>query len=57
MVLCKEKLNLFMKDKQVSDKEIYEMYGIQDAMMANLMSRGTDEYGQSYFKWGEQLIS
>ena len=37
MVLVKDKLNLFMKDQEVTDEELYERFGIDAAMLENLM--------------------
>lgn len=57
MVLAKEKLNLFMKGKDVDLDEIYERYGIDYDLMSQLMRREADEEGHFHIRWGEQTIA
>lgn len=56
MILCKEKLNLFMKDEQIEDDELYEKFGINEAMLKTLMSKEKDEKGNIKIVWGNQKI-
>lgn len=56
MVLVKDKLNLFMKDQEVTDEELYERFGIDAAMLENLMYKEKTEDG-TVIRWGNQKIS
>ena len=56
-MLAKEKLNLFMKGKDVDLDEIYERYGIDYDLMSQLMRREADEEGHFQIRWGEQTIA
>lgn len=53
MVLVKDKLNLFMKDQEVTDEELYERFGIDAAMLENLMYKEKTEDG-TVIRWGNQ---
>jgi hypothetical protein len=57
MVLVKEKLNLFMKNEILEDDELYERFGVDPAIINNLMSKAYDEEGRVYIRWGEQTIA
>lgn len=57
MVLAKEKLNLYMKGKDVDLDEIYDRFGVDYDLMSLLMSREKDEDGHFAISWGEQKIS
>jgi len=57
MMLVKEKLNLFMKNEILDDDELYEQFGVDPAMINNLMSKEYDEQGRVHLRWGEQKIS
>jgi hypothetical protein len=56
MVLVKEKFNLFMKNEVLEDDELYERFGVDPAIINNLMSKEYDEDGRVYIRWGEQKI-
>lgn len=56
MVLAKEKLNLFMKNEILEDEEVYERFGVDPAIIANLMSKEYDDDGKVYIRWGEQKM-
>ena len=56
MILCKEKLNLFMKDEEVEDDELYDKFGIDEKMLKSLMTKEKDEKGNIKITWGEQKI-
>lgn len=56
MILCKEKLNLFMKDEEINDDELYEKFGIDEAMLKLLMIKEKDEKGNIKIAWGQQSI-
>lgn len=56
MVLAKEKLNLFIKGKDVDLDEIYTRFGVDYDLMSLLMSREQGEDGSFYISWGEQQI-
>lgn len=57
MVLCKEKLNLFMKGQDVDLDEIYERFGVDYDLLSMMMRRETDEEGKLHIRWGEQMIA
>ena len=57
MILVKEKFNLFMKNEILDDDELYERFGVDPAIINNLMSKEYDEHGRVYIRWGEQNIS
>ena len=56
LILCKEKLNLFMKDKVIDDNELWDEYGVDFDILNMLMTREKDEKGKSYISWGKQEI-
>lgn len=56
MVLVKDKLNLFMKDQEVTDEELYERFGIDSAMLQNVMYKEKTKDG-TVIRWGSQKIS
>lgn len=56
MILCKEKLNLFMKDEEIEDDELYDKFGINERMLRTLMTKEKDEEGNVKITWGEQKI-
>lgn len=57
MIVAKEKINLFMKGKDVDLDDIYEKFGIDYNLMALLMRRELDEEGHFQIRWGEQKIA
>ena len=57
MVVAKEKINLFMKGKDVDLDAIYERFGIDYNLMSLLMRRELDEEGHFQIRWGEQMIA
>ena len=57
MVVAKEKINLFMKGKDVDLDEIYKKFGIDYNLMALLMRREVDKEGRFQIRWGEQMIA
>ena len=57
MVVAKEKINLFMKGKDVDLDEIYEKFGIDYNLKALLMRREMDKEGHFQIRWGEQQIA
>lgn len=57
MVLMKEKLNLFMKNEDIENDELYERFGVDPMIVTNLMSKEYDKEGKVYIRWGEQKIS
>jgi hypothetical protein len=57
LVLVKEKFNLFMKNDEVDDDELYDRFGVDPAIINNLMAKDKDENGNVYIRWGEQKIS
>ncbi len=56
MILAKEKLNLFMKNEDIEESELYERFGVDPAIVSQLMSKEYDEDGRVYIRWGEQKI-
>lgn len=57
MVLCKEKLNLFMKGQDVDLDEIYERFDVDYDLLSLLMYQTQDENGKLQIHWGEQKIA
>ena len=57
MILSKEKLNLFMKDEDVDDYELYEKFGIDFDIVNMLMTKEKDKDGKVLIRWGDQNIS
>lgn len=57
MILCKEKLNMFMKDEYVEDDELYEKFGIDETMLGLLMTKEKDAEGNIKISWGQQKIT
>ena len=56
MILVKDKLNLFMKNQDLTDDELYEKFGIDSSVLENLMYREKDENGKYVVRWGEQEV-
>lgn len=56
MVLVKDKLNRFMKNQDVSDEELYEVFGIESDMLQNLMYKEKTDDGY-VIRWGDQKVS
>lgn len=56
MVLVKDKLNLFMKNQDITDDELYERFGVDSNMLENLMYKEKTEDGY-VLRWGNQDIN
>ena len=56
MILVKDKLNLFMKDQDLTDDELYERFGVDSNMLQNLMYKEKTEEGY-VIRWGNQKVS
>lgn len=56
MVLVKDKLNRFMKNQDISDEELYDVFGIESDMLQNLMYKEKTEDGY-VIRWGDQKVS
>lgn len=56
LIIVKEKINLFMKDQEISEEELQNKYGILYDISDMLLSKEQDEEGKSYIRWGEQKI-
>ena len=57
MILCKEKLNLFMKGQDIDLDEIYERFDVDYDLLSLMMRREADEKGNLRIRWGEQMIA
>jgi len=57
MIMAKEKLNLFMKNQEVGDEELFERFSVDRGIFEMLMSKGVDEDGHMQLRWGEQMIA
>lgn len=57
MVLCKEKLNLFMKGQDTDLDSIYEKFDVNFDLLSMMMQREQDEEGKFHIRWGEQLVA
>ncbi len=56
MVLAKDRLNLFMKDQDVTDEELYDRFGVSGEALQNLMYKEKTEDGY-VIRWGDQKVS
>ena len=56
MILVKDKLNLFMKDQDLSDEELYDRFGVDGRMLQNLMYKEKIDDGY-VIRWGDQQVS
>jgi hypothetical protein len=56
LILAKEKLNLFMKNQELEDEELYEKYGVDFDLLDMLMRKEKDEDGKVSIRWGKQNI-
>ena len=56
MILVKDKLNLFMKDQDLTDEELYDRFGVDSNMLQNLMYKEKTEEGY-VIRWGDQKVS
>ncbi|GMX64427.1 hypothetical protein Elgi_36960 [Paenibacillus elgii] len=56
LILTKEKLNLFMKNQELEDEELYEKYGVHFDLLDMLMTKEKDEEGRTFIRWGKQNI-
>jgi predicted RNA methylase len=57
LIMCKEKLNLFMKNQDLNDEEIFEKYGVDNWLFNCLMVKETDNEGRVSITWGNQEIN
>ena len=57
MVLCKEKLNQFMRGRDSDLDAIYEKFDVTYDLLSMLMQRKQDEEGKFHIHWGEQMIA
>jgi hypothetical protein len=56
LILSKEKLNLFMKDDDINDDELYERFGVDFDILNMLMTKEKDQDGYTRLNWGHQEI-
>lgn len=56
LIMAKQRLNLFMKNQELEDEQIYEKYGVDYNLLDMLMSREIDEDGRTHLRWGRQEI-
>ncbi|OMD67623.1 N-6 DNA methylase [Paenibacillus odorifer] len=56
LILSKEKLNLFMKNDDLNDDELYERFGVDFDILSMLMTKEKDEDGYTRLNWGKQEI-
>lgn len=57
MVLCKEKINQFMKGKKSDLDEIYKKFGVDYDLINQILHKDVDEQGHSYVRWGSQKVA
>ena len=57
MIMAKEKLNLFMKNQEVDDDDLFDRFGVDRGIIDMLMTKGFDEDGNVQIRWGEQNIA
>jgi len=56
LILAKERLNLFMKNQELEEDEIYEKYGVDFNLLDMLMTKERDLEGKVRINWGKQNI-
>lgn len=56
LIMCKEKLNLFMKNQDIEDYELFEKYGVDSYLFNCLMVKEIDSEGKINITWGNQEI-
>ena len=56
LILAKERLNLFMKNQELEEDEIYEKYGVDFNLLDMLMTKERDSEGKVRINWGKQNI-
>ena len=56
LIICKEKLNMFMRDRSVENEEMYERFGVDFNLIDMLLSKERDSEGHVSIRWGEQQI-
>lgn len=52
LLLAKEKMNLFMKNVNSDDDELYDYFGVSSDFFETLFSKEVDKNGKSYIAWG-----
>ncbi|GAB6989388.1 N-6 DNA methylase [Paenibacillus pini] len=57
LILNKEKLNLFMKNDNVNDDELFKRFGVDFDILSMLMTKETDHNGYTRLSWGKQEIN
>jgi hypothetical protein len=56
LIMVKEKINLFMKEQDITNDEINKKYGIDFDIINMLLSKFQDDEGKFHIRWGEQNI-
>jgi hypothetical protein len=56
LIICKEKLNMFLKDRDVEQDELYERFGVDFNIIDMLLSKERDSEGHVSIRWGQQDI-
>lgn len=56
LILAKERLNLYMKNQELEDEELYEKYGVDFNLLDMLMTKEKDSEGKVRINWGKQNI-
>lgn len=56
MIMVKDKLNMFMKNQDLDDEELYEKFGINREILKNLMYKEKTEEGYR-IRWGQQKFA
>ncbi|WP_240416752.1 SNF2-related protein [Paenibacillus periandrae] len=56
LILAKERLNLFMKNQELDDDELYDKYGVHFNLLDQLMVKERDNDGNVSIRWGQQMI-
>ncbi|MEF2968321.1 hypothetical protein V3851_21030 [Paenibacillus sp. M1] len=56
LILAKERLNLFMKNQELDDEELYDKYGVHFNLLDQLMVKERDKDGNVSIRWGKQMI-
>src|SRR5690625_374001 len=56
LIMDKERLNSFMKNDDVEESEVMDRFGVDYDILNMLLTKETDEDGNSYINWGNQKV-
>lgn len=56
LLMCKEKLVLFMKNEEMDDEELFDKFGISFNLLNMLLSKHKDTEGKMRIEWGNSNL-